>query len=109
MGLQQLFAERPAKLGEHATERHVLEHLAYEREAVSVEAAGGQADQDVPGANVVRVAHEACLDHADDESREVVITERIHAGHLSGLAAQQRAAGLAARGGDASMTCANTS
>ena len=41
------------------------------------------------------------LDGADDEARDVVVAERVHARHLGGLAADQRAARGAAGLGDA--------
>ena len=44
--------------------------------------------------------HLAALDRADAEAGEVVIALGIHAGHLRRLAADQRAAGLAAAFGD---------
>ena len=43
----------------------------------------------------------AALDGADGEAGEIVVAVGIHAGHLGGLAADQRAAGLAAALGDA--------
>ena len=43
----------------------------------------------------------ACVDEADDESREVVVSERVDPRHLGGLTSQQRAARLAARTGHA--------
>ena len=44
--------------------------------------------------------HLVALDRADAEAGEVVIAGRVHARHLRGLAADQRAAGLAAALGD---------
>ena len=41
------------------------------------------------------------LHHADGEAGKVVFAGRVHAGHLGGLAADQRAAGLFAAEGDA--------
>ena len=41
------------------------------------------------------------VDGADDEAGDVVVAERVHARHLRSLAADQRAAGIAARLGDA--------
>ena len=55
----------------------------------------------VARANVVSRQHGVALDRADREAREVVVVAVIDAGHLRGLAADQRAAGLLAAVGDA--------
>jgi len=44
------------------------------------------------------------FDHADGEAGQIVLAVGIHAGHLGGFAADQRAAGLFAAGGDAAIT-----
>ena len=54
-----------------------------------------------PGAMRAAVDDPALLDHADAEAGEVVFALGVHAGHLGGLAADQRAAGLLAALGDA--------
>ncbi len=70
-----------------------------------MEAAGRQADQDVAVADRLRIEQSVARDAADEESREVVGTGRIHAGHLGGLPAEQRtamgAAGVGHRADDA--------
>ena len=101
MGLEQLLTQRPAQLLVHLAERHSFEHLAHQREPVGVEAARRQPDQNVSNANLLRIPDQTGLDHADYETREVVIAEGIHAWHFRGLAAKKRAAGLAAGRGQA--------
>ena len=50
------------------------------------------------------VEHLRPLDQADDEADELVVPRLVEAGHLGGLAAEQRAAVLPAAGGDAATT-----
>ena len=64
-------------------------------------AARGQRDQRIAGRDAAAVDDAALLHHADAEAREVVILALVHAGHLGGLAADQRAARLLAAGADA--------
>ena len=79
-----------------------LEHdLARERVAVRVQARRRQPDHDVAGGEVARAAGSRALDDADAEPGEVVVAAVIEAGQLGGLAADERAAGLAAALGDA--------
>ena len=72
----------------------VEEDFAGQRVAVGVEAGGGQADDDVAGADRFAVDDIGAVDHADDGADEVVIGAVIDAGHLRGFAADQGAAGL---------------
>ena len=60
-----------------------------------------QADQHVADLDVGARQHLAALDRADGEAREIVVAAAVHARHLGGLAADQRAAGLVAALGDA--------
>ena len=60
-----------------------------------------EAEHDVAGRDRAAVERLAALDRADREAGEVVIALGIHAGHLRRLAADQRAADLAAGAGDA--------
>ncbi len=61
----------------------------------------GQAEDDVAGRDAAAVDDGVALDRAHGEARQIVVAARIHAGHLGGLAADQRAARLAAALGDA--------
>src|SRR5690606_26221684 len=76
----------------------IEQEAAEERVAVGVEAAGREADELVPRLHAVRARTAVLLDHADDETGEVVLTRRVEVRHLGRLAAEQRAAvGAAAR------------
>ena len=70
-----------------------LDDLADQRIAVGVGAAGGEAEHHVARADGGAVDDLRLLDRADGEAGEVVFAVRVHAGHLGGLAADQRAAG----------------
>ena len=76
-------------------------HLAHEREAVRLQAARGQRQQHVPGAQSRAVEHRVALDDADHEAGEVEVARPVEVGHVGGLAAEQRDAVLAAGGPDA--------
>ena len=68
------------------------DQLADQRIAVGVRAGGGQADDGIAGAAPCEPSMIASrLDDADAEAGEVVVVAVIHAGHLGGLAADQRA------------------
>ena len=62
-----------------------------------------------PGTIVAPVDQPAALDDADDEAGEVVFAVGVEAGHLRGLAAEQRAPVLAARAAMPLTTCSATS
>jgi hypothetical protein len=74
---------------------------ADEAVAVAVDARRGEAEDHVSGDNLVSGQHLIALDRADAEAGEVIVAIAIHARHFGGLAADQRAAGLAAALGDA--------
>src|SRR5687767_3809082 len=78
-----------------------LEDLADERVAVGVRAARGEAEDGVAGGDRAAVDDARLLHHADAEAGEVVLALGVHAGHLGGLAAEQRAAGELAAARDA--------
>ena len=59
-----------------------------------------EADQAVSRRHPVRDDDFVLLDHADGETRQIVIAGAVHAGHLGGFAADQRAAGLPAARAD---------
>ncbi len=60
-----------------------------------------QPDQHVARADVAARQHLAALHRAHGKAGEIVVVARVHARHLGGLPADQRAAGLAAALGDA--------
>ncbi len=64
-------------------------------------AGGGEADDRVALGDIAPRQDRAALDRADGEAGEIVIVALIEARHFGGLAADQRAAGLAAADGDA--------
>ncbi len=78
-----------------------LDDLAHQRIAVGVRAVGSEAQHHVAGLDVLAGDDLALFHHAHRKAGEVVFAHRIHAGHLGGLAADQRAAGLLATVGDA--------
>ena len=75
--------------------------LADERVAVGVDAARGQAEDDVSDLDLVGSDHLGPVDDAHHEAGEVVVVRVHDAGMLGHLAADERAAGLAAALGDA--------
>jgi hypothetical protein len=76
--------------------------LARERVTVRVEARGAQADEHVARALRAERREDArALNGTDGESCEVVVIAVVHGGHLGRLAADERAARLAAALGDA--------
>ncbi len=70
--------------------------LADQAEAVGMHAAGRDADQHVPGLHLRPVNQFGFLHDAGGESGDVVFAVRVHARHFRRLAADQRAACLAA-------------
>ena len=61
----------------------------------------GKADHRIAGGDVRARQQRAALGRADRKAAEIVIAVLVEAGHLGGLAADQRAAGFAAAFGDA--------
>jgi hypothetical protein len=90
-------AERAGRVPAEARIRHDPPHKA---EAVGMHARGGEAEQNVTRRHA-RGQPRAALHRADREAREVEVARRVEAGHLCGLAADQRAARLSAALGDA--------
>ena len=78
-----------------------VEDAAHEGEAVGVHAARGDGDNRVARAHCGAVEYLRPVDYADGEAREVVLVLAVEAGHLGGLAAYERRAGLYAALGDA--------
>ena len=81
--------------------RVVAEHAPDQREAVGVRPAGGEADDHVAALDPPAVDQPVLRHLADAEAGDVQVVVGHHAGMLGRLAAQQRAAGLAAAVGDA--------
>ena len=80
----------------------MLEHdAARQRVAVGVQAARGHADEDVARADAAPGDQLLAIGGADDEAREIVFALGVEPRHLGGLAAEQRAAVLAAGRGHA--------
>ena len=78
-----------------------LDDLADQRIAVGVDARRGDGDERVAGGDVGARQQRAALGGADGKAGEIVVVAVIHARHLGGFAADQRAAGQAAALGDA--------
>ena len=74
---------------------------AHEREAVRVDPARGEADDDVAGLDPGAVDHTVAVDDADARPREVDLGVAVDARQLRRLAAEDRAAGGAAHLGSA--------
>ena len=74
----------------------VADELAHEREAVRVEAGRGEADDDVAGLAARAVDQVVAVDDADAGAGEVELVLAVDARELRRLAADQRAAGVAA-------------
>ena len=75
----------------------MLKHLANERVAVGMRAAGRQGDQRVTGLNRTSVNDMGALHDADAETRQIVVFALVHARHFSCLTTDQcRASQLAA-------------
>src|SRR3546814_7918691 len=74
---------------------------ADQREAVGVNAGGGEAEDDVARLHLVARERLPTLHRADAEAGEVVVALGIHARHLRRLATDEGAAGPAAALGDA--------
>ncbi len=75
--------------------------MAGEGVAVGVEAGGGEADEDVAGADRLAVEEGGAVDDADDGADQVVVLAVVEAGHLGGLAADEGATGQLAAAGQA--------
>ncbi len=71
-----------------------VENLPHQREAVGVNAGGGQADEGVPFPDPASVDDFGLVHHAHGKARDVIVVGVHDAGVLGGLAANQGAAGL---------------
>ena len=102
-GLEQLLAQGAAQLGHMGLEDGgvLTQDLADQGEAVGVQAAGLQTDEQVPLLEGGAVDHLVLVHQTHGEAGQVVLVLAVHAGHLGGLAADEGAAGLAATLGDA--------
>ncbi len=81
--------------------RFFEQNFTRERVAIAVQAAGGNADQDIAGIDRRRIDNLFSLHNADDEAGKIVFAVRKVAGVLGRLTADQRAAGLTAASRDA--------
>ncbi len=75
--------------------------LAYQRIAIGMRARRSDADQHVAVAHLRAIQQLRLLDCADGEAGQVVFARRVHVGHFSGFASNQRAAGQRAAARDA--------
>ena len=66
-----------------------------------MDAGGGDTEDNVAGHDVRSRQQLLALDRADREAGQIIVLGRVHARHFRALAADQRAAGLAAALGDA--------
>ncbi len=73
-----------------------LDQAADEAETVGMDAAAGEAENDVARSDRRAGQLLAALHRADAEARKIIVAGGIHARHLGRLAADQRAAGLEA-------------
>ena len=99
MWRQQRVSERSIEAGRHGIHRQPLEDLAQQGVAVGVRAARGDADQRVTDHELAARQHLALFDDTDQGAGDVERAGSVDAGHLGGLAAEQRAAGRLARFG----------
>ena len=76
-------------------------HLAGQRVAVGMQAGRGEADEHVAFAHAFGIEHARAIDQAHAETGQIVVVRVHHAGMLGHLAADERAAGLAAALADA--------
>ena len=95
---ERAFAEGGGRVPGKARERN---DLAHQRIAVRMHAGGGEAEDDVALCNVAGRQQLPALGSADGEACEIVVAAGIHARHFGRLAADQRAARLAATGRNA--------
>ena len=94
---EKRFAYRlAAKLVERRFDVRVfnIQNLAHKREAVGVNAAGGQGNDNVALGHLAVVDDLLLIDNAGAVAREVVFVLGVEAGHLGGLAADERGVGL---------------
>ena len=93
---QQAFAKRHAKFGAVGFEVGFFDvkDLAHQREAVGVDAGGGQGDDRVSRLHAAAVQNPGAIHRAAGESGEVIFLLAVKARHLGGLAADERRAGL---------------
>jgi hypothetical protein len=97
--------ERLSEFGKDGVEGDIFKNLADERVAIRMRAGGAQAEKQVTGLQVRAREEGGAVNDAHDRSGHVKFSRQVHAGHLCGLAAEQRAPGLAACGGDPAHHC----
>ena len=104
---QKRLAERLVRAGQLVLPRipaEVEDDLASQREAVRLQSARRQTDDDVSGADGLSGDEILLRDMSDNRSDKVILAHRIQTGHLGGFAAEKRhlvlLAGLAETGHD---------
>ncbi|GAB5376861.1 MAG: hypothetical protein AcusKO_33230 [Acuticoccus sp.] len=98
--LEERAADRARAKGGAIVEPAVGGELAHQREAVGVDAGARQRQEHVAGRERRSRQQVVALHGTDDEAGKVVVAGGVVAGHLGCFAADQRAARLAAAGGD---------
>ncbi len=104
MRRQQRIADGRAELADEGIRLpsgRLEEHPAGQRVTVGVQAGRRHRDQHVTGHHRSAVDDFRLLHRADDEAGDVVLAIGVEAGHLGGLASDQRAAVFGARASDA--------
>ena len=99
MRLEQRGADRSAELGDERVNPqagNLKRDPASQRVAVGVKPGGRQADQRVAGPNRSTVDQPFARNHSDNEPGDIVLAISVEAGHLGGLAAEERTAIFAA-------------
>jgi len=100
MRLQQLRADFISDFGDvgiRLQSSNFKDQFARERIAVGMQAGGRQRDQSVSGLDTLAGEKILAFDGADDEACQIVFAGWIKSGHLRGFAADEGAAGFAAR------------
>ncbi len=92
---QQFVAQRalhPLELRLRIELQPVEKDAASQRIAIRMKPIRGEANEDISFADGGSVKHPGPINNADDRAGQIVFSRLIHAGHLSGLAPDERAA-----------------
>ena len=71
-----------------------IKNLADQGESIGMDAAGGKCNDDISGLNGGIIDHFLLIYDTDCKTGQVIFIHRVEAGHLCGLSADQRSAGL---------------